>query len=229
MPDPNHLLFREYGLCFMLIPKAANTAIKIAALSATGKFTPQELSPNGAGVNHTCMCLASNPFGPITFCSTEEAKEHFCITVVRDPLARLVSYYKDKVIRARYGQKARKLGVKQSMSFAEFVEHIAKIPDCDSDQHWRSMTYSLLDGGGNIVPNVICHFESIGSHWQVIRGIAAGHKLELPPTLVSVNKSPTNAIKVDGTTKDIVLERYQLDYSMLGYNTGYRPYDTRIL
>lgn len=231
MPDPNHLLLREYDLCFMLIPKAANTAIKIAALGATGRFTDKELSPDGGGVNHTCMRLASNPSGPITFCSTEEAKKYFGIAVVRDPLDRLVSYYKDKVIRGRYGVKARKLGVKQNMSFFEFVTHIAQIPDCDSDQHWRQMTYSLLDEDGNVVPKIICHFESLRFDWQIIRGLASDRKLDLPPILSKVNESPKvdkEPIKVDEKTKSIVFERYAFDYLMLGYKSGYNAHDTRI-
>ncbi|MEQ8554258.1 MAG: sulfotransferase family 2 domain-containing protein [Cyclobacteriaceae bacterium] len=78
-----------------------------------------------------------------SFTITSRTTEYYFFTVVRNPFSRLVSCYKNKILRGewiynRYLLGSLRYGLRQGMSFEDFVRKVAIIPDKYSDIHFRS-------------------------------------------------------------------------------------------
>jgi len=67
-------------------------------------------------------------------------------TFVRDPVARLLSLYKEKVVQRLYPPLAQ-IGVRQGMDFDTLLSVIAGVPDAEADDHFRSQSALIADDG----------------------------------------------------------------------------------
>ena len=76
---------------------------------------------------------------------------------VRNPLARLYSCYRDKVVNAETRRSHCTLtpyGINFGMSFDEFVYRVAEIPDPKANDHFRSLHTFLTYKGHSFVDYV---------------------------------------------------------------------------
>ena len=143
----------------------------------------------------------------------------FIFAFVRNPLNRLLSSYTDKILKARAaGQKKCifwNLDIHFDMSFEQFVNRVAEIPDAKIDRHLRSQTFFLCKGD-ELMVDFIGKFESLLEDWQKLM-----EKLSLPPLPhknISLEKSENN--EESFYTKkiaEIAIERYRKDIELLGY------------
>lgn len=130
MPDPNNVVSER--IVYMGVCKAANTSIKTALLEG------READPHRA----------------FRSCSAVEALElrglgYRVFSVVRNPIARLRSCWADKVVGG-FRPFLRDHGI-EACGFDEFVARVADIPDCEANQHFRSMAFDLCVGD-EVVP-----------------------------------------------------------------------------
>jgi hypothetical protein len=98
------------------------------------------------------------------------------------------------------------------MSFAEFVEAVAKIPDRISDIHFRSQ-HTFFYHRGELMVDFVGHFETLEKDWNSLR-----EKFELPP-LPHQNKS-RHADYREAYTPElaaIAAKRYARDIELFGY------------
>lgn len=206
MPDPNNILLRDHGIVFMLLPKVANTSIKFAIAQALGLAVEKIHSPD-----------------LFEYISSAEARAFpHRIAFVRDPLTRLLSCYRDKVIGNPGNGVAKgleSLGIKQHMPFLQFVEAVADLPDqhCHGvGQHFRSQSYSLVDADG-VIPNRVGRFESLHADWQrVCDFVQEVAGLQLPPLGHHCRTNP-GLVQYCPRGRAFALQRYREDVRIFGY------------
>jgi len=113
---------------YVRIPKSANTSISYAML--VKKYPAlKEKNPDETQINF---------LADLNLLSVKETKNESFFTVVRNPFARLVSVYRDffETNRAEFIYTDYLFGIlPQTISFAEFVSRISRIPDRLKDQH----------------------------------------------------------------------------------------------
>ncbi|HKJ75237.1 MAG TPA: sulfotransferase family 2 domain-containing protein [Alphaproteobacteria bacterium] len=190
---------------FLLLPKAANTSIKLAIHKAYGLPT-HDLHRGGY----------------LEYVGTKEARRFpLRIAIVRDPVARFASFYRDKIAGAGdedFLKGLRRFGLKPGMLFREAVENVALLPDracTGAGQHFRSMSWSLIDADG-LVPNEIGRFESLRDGWKRIQQIvraAGGPDL---PALTHERKGAGD-VAIDKRSRAFLVQRYRDDIRNFNY------------
>jgi len=210
---------QEKKLVYLPIPKVACTAIKLSLYD-------QELKNKDD--YHDYMNIHSQLASKQSHRLSAEEKQYFKFAFVRDPFARLVSCYKDKVIKpqqhnGRYyfdtgynKQLIQRLygnSFKVDMSFSEFVKLVVKIPDLLADGHFMSQT-AFLYRFNKRIPDYIGKLENIESDWNML-----SEKFDLPVLAVK-NKTKHVGLSEYYTDEliDIVCQRYKKDISNFDYH-----------
>lgn len=146
---------------------------------------------------------------------------------VRNPWDRLVSCYRDKMETGsqleageRSDPKRRSLRLgpefERDMTFEEFVETVAAIPDKRANRHFRSQHTFLTNRAGKLLPNFIGRFESLGEDFHTaMEQIHAPTNVRLPRVRVS-GSYDYNAYYTD-RLHGMVADRYERDIRMFGY------------
>lgn len=144
---------------------------------------------------------------------------------VRNPFDRLWSCYKNKIVDAE-GTTGQNIfwshGFEFGMSFDEFVEKVAQIPDTHINRHLKSQSFFLAPNEKLLVDHA-AHLEKIDQEWEAIAA-----RLNLPP-LTHANKSsgrdtPAAADYREHFTPALArttYERYAADVDLFGYRDAY--------
>lgn len=126
-----HLLAEEKKLFYIRIPKSANTSCSWALLKSNFPDLPESIT--SAQVNFLTDCWLQRALPPAHKTLTG-------FTLVRHPLHRLVSVYRDFFERNTphhiYNGYLLNL-LPPTLLFDEFVDRISRIPDRLKDQHFR--------------------------------------------------------------------------------------------
>jgi len=147
---------------------------------------------------------------------TEDIRPGFVFSFVSNPLDRLYSSYKDKILDERPPERRHNIfwnhDIDLEMTFDEFVRRIIEIPDHKIDRHIRSQAWCLWDGS-ELVADYIGKFENIARDWKTIADRYGF------PELPHKNKSsrPTLADPYSKETALLVAERYKDDIRLFGY------------
>lgn len=193
----------ELEACFVPTPKVANRSIKAAIATV--------VRPGYRGDPH----LAGWKYRPV---STLKHTGYYGFGFVRNPLDRLYSCYAQKIVLYgrmknlptlfwRYGGTFH-----ADMSFADFVEAVAGIPDRIADIHFRSQRRFLYHRGAPTV-DFIGRFENLEEDWEQIR-----RRFDLPE-LPHYNRSPHRSY-MDAYTPELArmaARRYEKDIELFGY------------
>jgi Sulfotransferase family len=145
---------------------------------------------------------------------------------VRNPFDRIVSCYRDKIVRNDPGQyfyySDYFFDLRANMSFAEFVQRLGAIPDRLADRHFKSQASSLFKNGKPLA-NRIGKFESLREDWRKL-----ALEYDFDPDLVHYNDSKIKAgvssdfrAYYDETLVELVYQRYKHDVELLGYRQAY--------
>lgn len=159
----------------------------------------------------------------------ENPQDHFIFTFVRNPFDRLVSAYKDKVVRKNKKNKhsifSYYLGgfLMKSKNFSNFVNRISAIPEVMQEPHFASQYYIIYNrthknGGTKIAPNFIGKFESLENDWNFLQ-----EKFDLsvlPHT--NANKKDDWRDYYDIKTAKLVYKIYKKDFETFGYEDEYQ-------
>jgi hypothetical protein len=155
------------------------------------------------------------------------AKENYkFITFVRNPYTRLLSCYRDKILKGRR-QKQRileSLGYSQDdmdrpISFEDFVKVVASQPDIDMDPHWRVQTshvlYDLLDYA------FVGRFEQYQEDYTRLFEFL-GIPVDKIPVVRHLNRTKDGDQECADNhytkeLQDLVYERYKADFMNFGY------------
>ena len=146
-------------------------------------------------------------------------RDHLRFAFVRHPLDRLVSCYLQKLSGegaqglSRYefaGQRLRK-----GMPFAQFARAVCRVPDADSDAHFRSQHLTTHDAGGAPLADRLGRFENLREDFEGI-----SHDLGLPAYLPHLFRSEGRGGYgefYNPQTRAMVARRYERDLRLLGY------------
>lgn len=151
----------------------------------------------------------------------------FTFAFVRNPFARLVSLYKDKVV----GRKSQNLWsvysdymggiLRETESFADFAYWVSKIDDTIAEYHFISQYTRLYEMPLNkerLPIDFIGKFESVVTDWAYIQ-----EKTGLPD-LGHFNQTAKDDWRdyYDLKTAELVYQRYQKDVEAFGYEKAYQ-------
>lgn len=212
LDPPEWLVFPDRRLAFLVLSKNACTSIKRAIGQRYGIDAPDIHAAPGWTPHRRRSPLDA----------TERTYDSFAF--VRNPFARLVSCYRDKIlwepgdpVYPRPYYDIAPYPMPTNMPFPEFVRRVGRLPDWFSDRHFKSQSADLYRKGQRVV-TFLGRMESLAEDW---RTLAARH--DLPPTLERAHatkaKGPHDDWRdyYDRPTVDAVYTRYRADFEQLGY------------
>lgn len=211
--DPREwLVFPDRRLAFLVLSKNACTSIKRAIGERYGIAAPDIHAAPGWKPHKRWGLLHG------------DERDYDSFAFVRNPFARLVSCYRDKILwepgDAIYPRPYFDIvpyALPTNVSFAEFAARVARIPDRIADRHFKSQSSHLYRRGERLV-GFVGHMERLDADW---RTLAERH--DLP---VALERAHTTRAKgphadwrdyYDRATVDVVAERYREDLAKLGY------------
>ncbi len=192
---------------FLYIPvaKVANTSIKHAIAEFNrGRCLPEDFDINTRRAHFFVPLDAAEGFDGYRF------------SMVRHPLTRMISCYREKT-QLRLSPSLARFGLFfKGMSFRDFLEAVARIPDADADAHFASQASRLesCNARGKLRVDFVGKLETLDEDWLKIvakTGLLALHHR---------NPSPSDALypEPDPVLEQIVRRRFARDYELFGYS-----------
>jgi len=195
------------NFCFIHIPKTGGSAITFgyAATMAFGDVVlggppfAEELSK----IYRSTLNVHKHSYatGVAAIVGSERFKMAFSVAVLRDPVARLVSYYrwiKGKDSDLNPDQKR----LKRCGSFKEFLADACGI--------FPPQVNYVQDSSGSVMVSELLVYENLARDWSRVSK-QVGVSIELPVR----NKSPTFHVDIDSEDKSLVHRCYSLDYELI--------------
>lgn len=207
-----HLIAPKQKLFYVRIPKAASTSLSHVML---GLIKPEleHKSLNATQLNFLADAWMQTHFSP-------ELKACTGFTVVRHPISRLFSVYRDFFLSSADNPFIYQhyLGgiLPQNLSFDEFVARISRIPDRFKDQHFKPQhvfTHPYQQKGISIHTFKLEEPERLKKFFDP-------YAIDLP----HLNKSPEPvAIPYKESTLNTIKKVYTFDFEVYGYdqNSGF--------
>ena len=195
---------------YIRIPKAANTSMSLSLLKKIYPALAYK-SINEKQINFLTDVNLS-----------QEANESTYFTVVRNPLARLVSVYRSffENNSPEYIYESFLFGIlPQQLSFVEFVDRISRIPDALKDPHFKPQSCFLNYYDELKIPVKIFKIEEP----EELKGFLEKHNLELHHLNRSTEKYNYENY-FDEKTRAQAKEIYAVDIRKFNYLTEFdRP------
>jgi hypothetical protein len=199
--------------CFYLpITKAANTSIKTALICAdTGVTLPEDFNPHSWESARAVAWDSAYAFTGPRF------------SFVRNPFARMLSCYKNKILPEAETRGTYIRGVHQSllpfkrfsagMDFDAFLGAVAAIPDERAEIHFLAQRCFLVGPKGLRV-DFIGRVERLQDHWPMVERML-GTDVPLGHFNVTQTESHRDAYSTKG--RKYVERRFAADLHFLGY------------
>ncbi len=142
----------------------------------------------------------------------------FKFSVVRHPLRRAMSCFKDKYERCdrhsnimSWQTPLLKLLRRETISFIDWLDFIASMPDEYSDPHWRSQYYTMYTEDGRQLVDAVYKLEHLSEYQSEL-----SERLGVSARLQRLNSTmPT--FEPDDKALAIVKERYEKDFLAFNY------------
>jgi chondroitin 4-sulfotransferase 11 len=201
----------EYKALFLSQPKVASTSL----LPFVGRLAGIELDYTRQDFRRR---LPGYPRDQV-----HTLVDHFRFGFVRNPWARLVSCYAHSFIRIRdkgrdclppYFRNAHCFRLE--MSFDEFAEVVATLPDQSTDPHARSQHTFLTDTAGHRLADFVGRLETLQQDWRHVCARAGFPRSDLPHENRSTH-GPYRAY-YSRRLRDLVAQRYARDLQEWGYD-----------
>lgn len=217
MNDVNHhIVLSPYSAVYVDIAKVASSSIKRVLAELLGLECPDE-NPHEAAFSYSEQS------------AIEQAADSrlFTFAFVRNPWDRLVSCYRDKIVGevtdfTRFGASGVARCLERfdtfhaGMSFEDFVQAVAAIPDPDADEHFRSQADYLTDHDNRIIVDFIGRYENLQADFAKV-----ARRLKLPiQVLPRLQSAPSRryADFYDTNTQSLVAARYARDIALFNYS-----------
>jgi chondroitin 4-sulfotransferase 11 len=211
---PTGILCHRFQFIFFPVPKAASSSIRKVIAEMEG--LPSERDPHH-GIS----------FDLVWAKSLHAYSDYRKFTVVRNPWDRLVSCFKDKVQERhngraevlegfeRYNKILRTSLFYPTMTFAEFVNVIAKIPDAVADEHFRSQYRMFCGPDGTPLVDRVLKFEDLQDELRHLFSELGARDYQV----THMNRSNTAEYKrlYSDPLAEIVERRYRKDIKLLNY------------
>ncbi len=215
------LVIHPWKVAYVRVPKAANSSIKESLADALGlpqvKGLPRTKDQFWQEIDQESVQLISTK----RYATQRRYRRYFCFSVTREPISRVISCYKNKIVRnASLQESMIRDGFKLGMTFPEFVETLAKTTDMRVNVHLRSQ-HTMLCYEGKVLPDLIVPMHELASGWNKIREeVQKAAGVELPQLDVHNSTAELkDTIEVDARLEALIRERYAEDYRLLFPNS----------
>ena len=210
----NHVwIIDELKLGYISIPKVASSSIRVL-------MTAQQRIHLGEdeGGERSKTLKDSARFSLSHKKIIELKEEYHLFSFVRNPLTRLYSCYRDKVVNAAQRHDRCTLSpyrIHFGMSFDEFVCRVVEIPDKSADQHFRSLSSFLLHKDRLLV-DYVGRFEQLTSDWVAIE---SQFGISLPNNSGRISGAPVDLsnLPISKEAIKLVMKRYAQDLDAFDY------------
>ena len=135
-------------------------------------------------------------------------KNYKKFTIIRNPWARAVSWYKDVM---RFEPHRKGLGIPNNISFKNFL-----LTYGNKFGALRPQTYWLIDWEGNINIDLICKLENLNQDWSKICNFLSIKNLELPHINQAPNKYEWKNY-YDNEAKKYIEKKYSYEIKKFEY------------
>ena len=140
-------------------------------------------------------------------------KKVFTFTFIREPLHRLHSCYREKILRPSIFPAMQRLGYSKAMSFSEFVELTCELSLDSMDVHTQPQTFLISDSKGRL-PDYIGCLEKLKTDWERLSELMEQRGIPFSQQLPHLNRS--QALQTDqpepGRLPDRVRHQFELTY-----------------
>lgn len=217
------VLLAPYAAVYVEVPKVACTSLKTAFAGVLG-IDLQEAGGNPHRVRFPQPAGPPRPQGPFY-------PGLFAFAFVRNPWDRLVSCYRDKIagevdgftyFTVRPGVAdclARFDAFVPGMSFAAFVEAVARIPDADADAHFRSQYTFVTNGERELAVDFVGRYERLADDLAEVRGTTGLPDFQIP-RLQAARSAVRYQDYYTPHTRELAADRFRTDIDMFGYRFG---------
>jgi hypothetical protein len=208
---PHGIISHYYKVVYFPIPKVASSTVKRILHQPDNYQDPS-------------MEIQQIEFPLIRLSEIEKYSSYKKFAIVRNPYDRMLSCYKDKIIRwygwkkqihpgfVRYNQIFGFKMFKPEMDFEEFMKVINKIPDSLSDEHFRSQTRFLPLKRGQLFLDFLIQIEDINQLSLVFPKITLDNL-----TASNSTKEVKQEILLTDQSKKLIYKRYQKDFELCNY------------
>jgi dermatan 4-sulfotransferase 1 len=210
------ILVHPWRLAFFRVPKAANTSIKEALATALKLPRIERVRVSQDRYWRIVAPEKVEMITPRQFSVGYHCAGYWPFAVVREPVARVVSCYKSKIVKPRRLPPAfAKRGFHQDMTVDAFVRRVYELSDSKADDHLRSQS-SVLTWKGSVLPELVVPMEDLSVRWpEVCERVKRLAGVELSK-LARRNSTGNMSIKVSPSSASIELirQRYAEDYRL---------------
>jgi chondroitin 4-sulfotransferase 11 len=223
--DFKGIVLLKFKSIYVPIPKVACSSIKqvfLEGLKIQAPLLPKELSDDLYDVHKA-------KFTYVRGNNIVKYKNYWKFGFVRNPWDRLLSCYKEKIKKdENYTEQngwfingvhkdLLKYGTfKANMSFEEFVNAVASIPDTEADPHFKSQYTFITDKRGKILLDFVGRFENLNEHFNYICKKIEIEKVALPYRNKTVKTNYQDFY--NKSLREIVEKRYSKDIKIFKYN-----------
>lgn len=216
-----NIFIPKYNLIFISIPKVACSSVKSVLYELQSGTKPM-------------MNIHDAPFTYIPFKQLVFYPNCFIFAFVRNPWDRIVSLYANKIKSdpdyndrdendEQFSNGAAKWfacygGIfRGGMTFAEFVQAIAVIPDEESNNHFRSQYLFITDKHNATIVDFLGKFEHLTDDFNTLKNLAG---LPTDTSLPHKMKSEHSDYRLYYTEelKGLVAQRYKRDIEQFDYS-----------
>lgn len=194
------IVWRDPALVYLRVPKSANSSIRTAF-------------PGGVQRRLDVRGLAAR------------FPRHLSFSFVRNPWARLVSIYSEKILPEPVTSEFFVAGVQRcfvkhglplraGMSFEEFTEIVCDLPDAETEKHLKSQSHFLVRDGA-VVPRFVGRVESMADDWRRLGALAG---FDFPLGHRNRTRHPPYTSFYDRRLVNLVGDRYRNDVEIFGYD-----------
>ena len=209
------VILEKHRLAYVAVPKAACTSIKSMFFEIENGFTFNQFTSNGRKW-HIHRIYPSVPFGKLPH---NTLGDHSRLSLVRDPVRRLLSCYSNRILhhrelsRAKAGKVLRQADLAPDPDIATFIGNLDAYRAAvrSIDHHARPMVDFL--GTDPDYFTRVYRFEELGDFAEDVR--------RLTGTQVELGRKQTGGPKIDPDTlsaKQVAFlkEYYAADYAAFG-------------
>ena len=210
----NNLFLNKYNIHYLAIPKCANTTLKICILCSL-----EILDIEKEKQILKCPELIHKISRQYIIDHKVIKKNLIEFAIIRDPIDRFKSFYKDKILGSGWSPKIKKefietYNLSTNNNIDEDIEKLCMIPDSRSEIHFRSQYYIINQSKLTKNPKIfnIDNFDFVKNFLYSI--ITDKHNKVLK-NLYNFQKSKNIQLNLSNKSISFLKSRYIEDYEMI--------------